>query len=56
MATLGELTTVGAAFEEDVANAEERRRLARDEREHRRQVNEQWERERRQAAEGTKTR
>jgi hypothetical protein len=50
-ATLGELTTVAAAFDEDVANAEERRRLARDERAQQRQVAEQWERERASAAE-----
>jgi hypothetical protein len=54
-ATLGELTTVGAAFDADVANAEERRRLARDEREEQRRVNAQWARER-QAAKEARTR
>jgi hypothetical protein len=54
--TLGELQTVGQAITEDVSNAEERRRIAADEREHRRQVEAQWDRERKQAAEGTKTR
>jgi hypothetical protein len=50
-ATLGELTTVAAAFAEDVGNAEERRRLAADERAQQRQLNAQWERERVSAAE-----
>jgi hypothetical protein len=54
-ATLGELTTVAAAFAEDVGNAEERRRLARDEREERRRLNAQWERERARTAEQGRT-
>jgi hypothetical protein len=50
-ATLGELTTVAAAFAEDVGRAEERRRLARDEREEQRRLNAQWARERQAASE-----
>jgi hypothetical protein len=49
-ATAGELKTVAAAFAEDVASAEERRRLAADERVHRQQLGEQWQRERRASA------
>jgi hypothetical protein len=48
---LGELRIVEAAFTEDVTNAEERRRLARDEREEQRRLGEQWARERASAAE-----
>jgi hypothetical protein len=48
---LGELRTVEAALDSDLAAAEARRRQVADEREHRRQVNEQWARERASAAE-----
>jgi hypothetical protein len=50
-ATLGEITTAERALEHELAAAEERRRQARDQREHQRQLDAQWaaEREQREA-------
>lgn len=53
-ATLGEVSTAEQALEHDLFAAEERRRLARDQREHQRQLDAQWAGERARADAGAK--